>query len=55
MKKKDSHVTEGLRDAPVPPVKGAVTEPQDVVLRPEGPRSMKSAGLESTMIFDGWL
>ena len=55
MKQKDSHVTDALRDSPVPPVKGAVTDQRDVVLRPEGPRSTKSAGLESTMIFDGWL
>ena len=34
-KKQDETVTHDLRDRPVPPVKGAVTDRQDVQTRPE--------------------
>lgn len=56
MKKKDDHAAHELRDRPVPPVKGAVTDPADVLQRPDGQLSQPGmVSLEDTIIFDGWL
>ena len=55
-KKKEQPVPQELRDQPVPPVKGAVTDPQDAVLRPEGSlRQERTAQLEDSSIFGSWL
>ena len=50
--KQDDHVKRGLYDAPVPPVKGAVTELPDA-RQPEGPASGKQT-LQNSMLLDGW-
>ena len=56
MKKKDRPVAHELRDRPVPPVKGAVTDQEDVLLRPEGSLGPKpTANLDDTIIFDSWM
>lgn len=56
MKKKDDHVAHELRDRPVPPVKGAVTDQADVILRPDGLAGQPGkVSLEDTIVFDGWL
>lgn len=44
-KKQDDPAVHDLRDHPVPPVKGAVTDRGDVLLRPES----KSMGLHQTL------
>jgi len=55
-KKKEAPAVHDLRDRPVPPVKGAVTDRQDAVLRPEGMMAPASiAGLEPHVSVDGWL
>lgn len=52
-RKKDERVIHELKDQPVPPVKGMITDRmEDIVLRPENRRS---ADLEDTIIFDGWM
>ena len=45
-----------LRDRPVPPVKGAVTEPEDVLLahKPAGD-TRPVPTMEDTIVFGGWL
>lgn len=56
MKKKDDHVAHELRDRPVPPVKGSVTDQADVILHPDGKLNQPGmVNLEDTIIFDGWL
>ncbi len=56
MKKKDRPVAHELRDRPVPPVKGAVTDQEDVLLRPEGTMGPRpTPNLDDTIIFDGWM
>lgn len=55
-KETETQVAHELRDRPVPPVKGAVTDQTDVRPDPEGrvgPR--QSADLADTIVFDGWL
>ena len=55
-KKQETPAVHELRDRPVPPVKGAVTDCQDAVLRPEGAMAPGTAArLEDTAVFDGWL
>ncbi len=52
-RKKEERVIHELKDQPVPPVKGAVTDRgEDIVPRPE---HRNSTGLEDTIIFDGWM
>ena len=54
--RKEGPLPHELRDRPVPPVKGVVTDQTDVVLRPDGlmgPAPM--ANLEDTIVFDGWM
>ena len=54
--KKEQPLSHELRDQPVPPVKGAVTDQTDVLLRPEGPMGPGPvANLEDTVLFDGWM
>lgn len=56
MKKKEEPTVQGLRDMPVPPVKGAVVDQPDVLPRPEERLGKTNAvDLEDTIIFDGWL
>ena len=57
MKKKDEHRPHELKDQPVPHVKGAVTElPEDILIRPNARQSLnRKAGMEDTVIFDGWM
>ncbi len=56
MKEKESHVGQELRDMPLPPVKGAVTDPEDVLLYPSRPLGKsRPVSLEDTIVFDGWL
>ena len=55
-KKQKRPVPQELRDQPVPPVKGAVTDLQDAVLRPEGSiRQERAVQLEDSSIFGSWL
>ena len=55
-KKKASPMAHELRDCPVPPVKGAVTDQEDVLLRLEGSLGPKpTANLDDTIIFDSWM
>ena len=52
-RKKDERVIHELKDQPVPPVKGAVTDTvDDIVPRPE---HRTSASLDDTIIFNGWM
>lgn len=56
MEKKEKTAVQGLRDVPVPPVKGAVTEQTDALPRPEEQLGRNSAvNLEDTILFDNWL
>lgn len=56
MKKKEENAVQGLRDVPVPPVKGAVTDQPDVLPRPaEQLGKTNAVNLDDTIIFDGWL
>lgn len=49
-------VAHELRDRPVPPVKGAVTDRQDAVLRPEGMMAPTNGpGQETLPYFENWL
>ena len=55
-RKKDDHVAHELRDRPVPPVKGAVTEPEDVVIHPRAAGNTRPVPtMEDTIVFNGWL
>lgn len=55
-RKKETSVVHDLRDRPVPPVKGAITDWQDAVLRPEGMMAPGSAAkLEEDASVDSWL
>lgn len=55
-KKKETPAVHELRDCPVPPVKGAVTDLQDVVLRPESMMASNAeARLEEQNTFGSWL
>lgn len=54
-KKQDPEIRE-LKDPPVPPVKGAVTERPDVLLRPlDGMTGVRRIPMEQVMALDGWL
>lgn len=45
-----------LKDPPVPPVKGAVTERPDVLLRPlDAMDGCRRIPMEQVMALDGWL
>ena len=52
-KKKEQPVPQELRDQPVPPVKGAVTDWQDAVLRPD--RAMEQNAAIREADFGSWL
>ena len=55
-KKKEQPAPKELRDQPVPPVKGAVTDLQDAVPRPENNLQQERAvQLEDSSIFGSWL
>ena len=54
-KKKEIPAGHELRDRPVPPVKGAVTEHRDVLLRPEAAMGLKTAAPEDLTGSDSWL
>ncbi len=55
-KKKEAPSVHDLRDRPVPPVKGAVTDRQDVLIRPEGSMAPAlQARLDDTGIIGSWL
>ncbi len=52
-RKKNEPVIHELKDQPVPPVKGAVTDRvDDIVPRPE---HRNGVSLDDTIIFDGWM
>ena len=54
-KKPDSVVHE-LRDCPVPPVKGAVTEPEDVIPWPDHPMGRQaSSAADGIISSESWL
>ena len=44
-----------LRDRPVPPVKGAVTDRQDVCPRPEHRNAADTARIHDAVDFDNWM
>ena len=54
-KKKASPMAHELRDCPVPPVKGAVTDQEDVLLVRGKPGPKPTANLDDTIIFDSWM
>lgn len=53
-KKKERPAVQELRDLPVPPVKGAVTDCQDMIMRPEEALKRPTAP-EAAVIPDSWL
>ena len=53
-KKKERPAVQELRDLPVPPVKGAVTDCQDMIMRPEEALKRPTAP-EAVVIPDSWL
>lgn len=54
--KKDEKQQHELRDRPVPPVKGAVNVPKDIVARPDVAMEQGLlSGPQAVMDFDGWL
>ena len=56
MKNKDSPVAHELRDRSVPPVKGADTDQEDELLRPEGTMGPRpTPNLDDAIIFEGWM
>lgn len=56
MQKKETPNAQELRDQPVPPVKGAVTDRRDAVLRPEGVMARElQQRLEDSAVFGSWL
>ena len=54
MNRKEDYVNRGVRDSKVPPVKGAVTDRQDVIRRPET-HSEKTTQAENSSMLDGWM
>lgn len=55
-RKEEKRNAQTLHDKPVPPVKGAVVDQEDVLLWPKaGLGKNTTANLEDTIIFDGWL
>lgn len=54
--KKDEKLPHEPRDRPVPPVKGAVTMPEDVILRPDTAAQQGIlSGPQAATDFDSWL
>lgn len=56
MKNQEEKGPRTLRDKPVPPVKGAVTDQTDALPRPDQQLGKTNAvNLDDTLIFDSWL
>lgn len=54
-KKKETPLSRELLDQPVPPVKGAVTQMQDVVLRPGQASPAERTRMEAVLPTESWL
>ena len=54
-KKRDDSAAHELRDRPVPPVKGAVTEPEDLRPHPERPVSGNVVSFGDSASMESWM